>query len=523
MMAAATESATRSAIEEPEPAQRPFIRVRWDGTRVLMDGTASVLLGHRLSHPGDCRTDGIFIEWNWDGRALRLRSDRYGFQPMYYYLREGELCLSPSIPHLIELGAPRDLDVDGLAVFLRLGFFLGCDTAFRAIRALPPGCTMVWEQGRFQMTSERPEARPIAISPQAALDEYIDRFGTAMRRRPCRPDDCGIPLSGGRDSRHLFLELVTTGRRPAFCATVDPRFYGGAEHPEVTSARQLAGRAGVPHAVVRQRECRFAAERRKNLLTNLCSDEHTAFLALAEYLRGRAGVIYDGLAGDVLSAGLFLEETRLASFERGDFEGLALELLGEIEVLLRRIVSAAWMRRLSHDRAVARLVTELAAHQDQPNPVGSFFFWNRTRREIALAPTCLFGRAATVYCPYLDPDVYDFLAGLPASLLLDHSFHTRAIARAYPDYADVPYCETKPRGVDRRHARHLAARALMLVHATALRGGTNYSGSVLRYGRQLLSPVDDGWASICRTIYLAQLHDLERMRANPSGAESRTE
>jgi hypothetical protein len=44
-----------------------------------------------------------------------------------------------------------------------------------------------------------------------------------------------------------------------------------------------------------------------------------------------------------------------------------------------------------------------------------------------------------VIAPYLEPELYDFLASLPAEMLLDHAFHTDTISRTYPEYADIPY------------------------------------------------------------------------------------
>jgi asparagine synthase (glutamine-hydrolysing) len=58
---------------------------------------------------------------------------------------------------------------------------------------------------------------------------------------------------------------------------------------------------------------------------------------------------------------------------------------------------------------------------------------------MALAPLCMSGEVAQVLCPYLDHDLYDFLASLPAELFLDRSFHADTIMQAYPRYAHVPF------------------------------------------------------------------------------------
>jgi hypothetical protein len=167
-------------------------------------------------------------------------------------------------------------------------------------------------------------------------------------------------------------------------------------------------------------------------------------------------------------------------FERGDVRAVAefiLDGYGTMmsERALERMLSPELYRAMPRERAVARLVTEIARHVDAPNPTGSFFFSNRTRREIALSPYALM-RDVTVYAPYLDRDLYDFLAALPAALLMDRSLHTDAIARAWPQYANVPYERKGMTTQDRSAARRLAAalgRAALVGDAAAwLRRGT---------------------------------------------------
>src|SRR5690606_13487146 len=88
-----------------------------------------------------------------------------------------------------------------------------------------------------------------------------------------------------------------------------------------------------------------------------------------------------------------------------------------------------------------RLVDELARHTQAPNPIAAFYFWNRTRREIALIPYGLLANVPRVHCPFVDRDLYNFLAGLPWRSVADNNLHTEAIHRAYPEYADIPFAD----------------------------------------------------------------------------------
>src|SRR5262249_32742319 len=253
-----------------------------------------------------------------------------------------------------------------------------------------------------------------------------------------------MPLSGGRDSRHILLELCEAGARPSVCLTYQHNY--PCDNRDILAAAELSKALNLPHVIVPQPSSRFKSELRKNIKTNFCSDEHAQYLALADYVRGRFRILYDGIGGDVLSNGLFLDETRLRLFEEGDFLALAKSLLTAFwapgidpETVLVKLLSRDRYQRLSRDMAIDSLVTELSQHAQAPNPVASFFFWNRTRREIALAPFRILGDSAQIFCPYLDYDLYDFLTSLPASLFLHHNFHGDTIRRAYPDYARIPF------------------------------------------------------------------------------------
>jgi asparagine synthetase B (glutamine-hydrolysing) len=70
-------------------------------------------------------------------RRLTVQRDRFGVQPLFWNATPTSVRISPSIDALLAAGAPAELDDAAMAVFLRIGFFVGDDTPFAAIRALP--------------------------------------------------------------------------------------------------------------------------------------------------------------------------------------------------------------------------------------------------------------------------------------------------------------------------------------------------------------------------------------------------
>jgi asparagine synthase (glutamine-hydrolysing) len=304
--------------------EEPWFRAVQQNGRADVQGQAHVFRGHRIARP-DGTADGIFAEWDWDGRTLSVRNDRHGFHPLFYCAGPNEVAVSTSLVRLLAAGAPTEIDTDALAVFLRLGFFVGEDTPFRAIRVVPPDATFEWVNGRLSVSGGYWYGKPQGLSRDAALDAYVSLFRRAVERRVPPNDNFVVPLSGGRDSRHILLELCRIGRRPRSCMTI-PRYPPRAPEDERVAAI-LAAAAGVPHRLLDQPADRVSAELRKNWQTHLCADEHAWYMHMIDVLESEGASVYDGMGGALSVASRFLSASNLRLFHGGRFEELAEAIL----------------------------------------------------------------------------------------------------------------------------------------------------------------------------------------------------
>jgi hypothetical protein len=489
--------------------------------RVDLRGRAHAAFGHRLPTPASGVADGIFAGWEWDGTRLAVTNDQYGIQPLFWArFAGGGIGVSPSIVALIEQGAPVELDAEALAVFFRLGFFVGDDTPFAAIRAVPPNAAFIWKRDQFECRGRYPDIPPASpISRDDAIDAYIDLFARAMAKRQPVPETCGIPVSGGRDSRHILLELQRTGRVPSVCVSALDHPPDPNEDPRI--AATLCEALRFRHVIVEQQLSPFRAELRKNMETSFCARTHGWYLAVADFMNGRFGCTYDGIAGDVLSQSKFLSASLDSAFRSRNIGTICAALLAMQPASaggLHGILKGDLRRCLEPDLAKGRLAMEVARHLDRPNPVGSFIFWNRTRREIALAPYGMLKDIPVVYAPFLDHALFDFLASLPSSMLLDHHFHDDTIARAYPDFAHIPYAKNAAPGADdsmirarfmREMARNLLFRKpsrlvktagprIKLLTSVISNGGINpWVSPIIIYMNQLESLMDGRRRGVC--------------------------
>ena len=420
-----------------------FVDLTWrDGTAAL-SGIPSGSFGTKILTRGPGH--GIFGGWHWDGTTLTAEVDRYGFFSMFYAAREGRILVSPSLWQLAARGADLTPDRRALAVFHRLGIFINDDTPFAGIRVLPPCGKLRWTRGKLTIDAPARRITPQQISPNDAVDGMIELFRRAIERTlRTWSGPIILPLSGGRDSRHILLELVRQGRPPEACVTFH---HGGARwNTEVKAARALCEAVGVRHIVLGHPRSRQVDHLRAIALTQLCADEHAQMMPLHDYLLDhREAAAFDGIAGDILTNPDDDAEAYFQLAGAGNFAEIARRMITGHGAVISRAANGTGAGPLyspgADDATVAYVADAIAAYADAPDPYQMFWLMHRTRREISFVANGILSPAQAVFTPYLDTDFVEFCTSLPYAVTRSQTLHDEAIHRAYPAYADVPFAE----------------------------------------------------------------------------------
>ncbi len=100
--------------------------------------------------------DGVWARWAWNGSTLTVTNDRFGFLPVYFAELQNGFAVSTSIPALLKAGASTTLNDAAIAVFLRLGYYVGNDTPFANIKLLPPCSRLTWNGSTYKLTQSAP-------------------------------------------------------------------------------------------------------------------------------------------------------------------------------------------------------------------------------------------------------------------------------------------------------------------------------------------------------------------------------
>lgn len=246
-----------------------------------------------------------------------------------------QIGISPSNFQLLAQGADPELDQDALAVFHRIGFFLEQDTPFAWIRTLPPGARLCWEDGALHVDGAQPALPTAELTRDQAVEAFIEIPRASIRRFLGQwGHPIALPLSGGRDSRHVLLEMLHQGRPPDTCLTFH---HGGrALNHEMQAARALTARAGIHHTLLGKPRSRLRDAARVLLMTQLCADEHAQMMPMHDFLSGQKMASIDGIGGDILTTPDDMAAEFMQRAELGDYSGIARRLAaGHARVISR--------------------------------------------------------------------------------------------------------------------------------------------------------------------------------------------
>jgi asparagine synthase (glutamine-hydrolysing) len=214
---------------------------------------------YRREGPGALnRLRGMFAFALWDGprRRLLLARDRLGEKPLYYYADERILVFASEIKALLAHPAvPRESALDDpriLALYLGHGYLPAPLTAFKHIKALPPGHLIDVNGSHISPVAYWTPPRP-ADAQERVTAADIERHREAVRAaleesvRQCLLSDVplGAFLSGGLDSSLIVALMRRHSNGPV--KTFSIGFTGDASFSETAYAQQVAAFLGTEH------------------------------------------------------------------------------------------------------------------------------------------------------------------------------------------------------------------------------------------------------------------------------------
>jgi asparagine synthase (glutamine-hydrolysing) len=215
--------------------------------------TEVILYAYRQWGPASLeRLNGMFALAIADGERLFIARDRFGEKPLYYFhdAAAGLLVYGSEIKALFQHpGVPRVVNHAALPEYLTHGYVPAPQTMFAGILELPPAHYLLWEGGRIQVRRYWDWAP--AFEHQRAMDEgeaaaeVQRRLAASVRARLISDVPLGAFLSGGVDSAAVVACMAQASSRPV--QTFSLGFAGDATYDETAVARLTARRYATDH------------------------------------------------------------------------------------------------------------------------------------------------------------------------------------------------------------------------------------------------------------------------------------
>src|SRR5438477_1213831 len=203
------------------------------------------------------RLIGMFALAWWDARnrELWLLRDRIGKKPLYYGRFDGTVLFGSQLKALMAHPAcEQTIDRDGLASYMRFGYFPSSYSVFKDIRQVKPGTVLeIPIDGTYAGEPKEHvywHPRDVLAQPSAPpnghdlTDELDQLLSDAVRRRMIADVPLGAFLSGGIDSSTVVAMMQVQSPRPVRTYSIGFR---EAEYNEGQHAATVAKHLGTEH------------------------------------------------------------------------------------------------------------------------------------------------------------------------------------------------------------------------------------------------------------------------------------
>ena len=423
---------------------------------------SEVILHLYEEHGADCvaKLAGMFAFALWDSRAERLlfARDRAGKKPLFYRrLPDGGVAFASEV-HAILRGMPElpvVANLESIDEYLTLQYVPSPHTAYKDVFKLEAAHFALLERGKDLAVHrywQKPDGPELQGTEEELARELRELLARAVRRRLVADVPLGAFLSGGADSSAIVALMATQSTRPVKTFSIG---FPDASDSELPWARLVAARYRTEHheavvgpdvADVLQKSVRHHGEpfadssavatyclaqmTRQHVTVALSGDgSDETFAGYTRYATARLAHLYDVLPGPLAAlyrAGLSAGAGVVAPHVRG-----FVDHFGEGEAVRYPYIMCQFTPEEKRALYGPAMVVGGATRERFARVLGESHRPSRLGRLIDLdwqtylvddinvkVDIAAMAHSLEVRCPFLDTEVVEFAARLPARMLM---------------------------------------------------------------------------------------------------------
>ena len=229
---------------------RAELEARGRRFKTKSDTETILALYHEMGDACVSKLRGMFAFAIWDKRRRRLflARDRIGKKPLVYTEQPNFLAFASELRSLfVWSGVSREINEEAIDQFLSLQYIPSPGSIYRSVKKLPPGHTLVYENGRAVVEPywDLPlGASPVTNDVEEAKHLIAAKLKEATRLRLISDVPLGAFLSGGIDSSIIVALMSELSSKPVKTFSIG---FQEEEFSELRFAREVARRYGCEH------------------------------------------------------------------------------------------------------------------------------------------------------------------------------------------------------------------------------------------------------------------------------------
>ena len=188
-----------------------------------------------------------FAIWNERDKSLFLARDRVGKKPLLYAQLNGQLVFGSEFQALLEHpDISRDVDYEAIHHYLSFICVPAPLTAYRSIRKLEPGHSLLWRDGEIKLERywQLDFSKKVKLSEAEAGERVVELLREAVRVRLMSEVPLGAFLSGGIDSSAVVALMAEESSEQVKTFSIG---FDEQDFSELHHARRVAEHIGADH------------------------------------------------------------------------------------------------------------------------------------------------------------------------------------------------------------------------------------------------------------------------------------
>jgi len=360
-----------------------------------------------------------------------LINDRCGVSSLYYSSNHKRLIFASEVKSIIQDDSvSRGINWEAWRDYFSFRYILGEKTFFKNIKSLSNASILAFCKGEIKIENYW-DYNSVKIDRKHDISYFVNE-GANLIKQAVQKTARGVSspvcfLSGGYDSRCLASSLTNY-------TDIDYTTYT-TEHPtgenDPIIAKQVADKLGVKNIFVKHPADFYKKYFVKKIeLTEGMSSEHIWSLPLAEYLKGEE-TIFDGLAGDLLLKGLFLDNDNYKYINRPNkLAQIIFNQCGCSSFFIKQFFNKKIQKELKGGKR--SLKDELDKIPKNDNKVSIFFAANRTRNCLSLISGDIFANQIKRF-PFLESKLVEFSLSIPPEIKVKDHIYLKILQNSFPE------------------------------------------------------------------------------------------